>query len=234
MMDLVVVEDADALASRACAAIVDAIRSASRFRLVLAGGSTPKRLYDRLAERADIDWSRVELLWGDDRLVAPTDDASNYRMAREALVDRVAIPPDQVHRIETERGPAAADHYAEIVAGHAFDMVLLGMGTDGHTASLFPTDPASTGAGDVLVTRSPVPPTERVSLSLGAINRAARAILLVAGAAKATRLAEVYGQARMPDDRAHLPAARVRPARLTWLVDHAAAELLPTDGRPQG
>jgi 6-phosphogluconolactonase len=224
-LELIVVPDAAALATAAADRIVSAIAASNKsFRLALAGGSTPKRLYAKLATDERVDWSKVELFWGDERVVPPEHEKSNYRMVREALLDHISISEAQVHRIEVERGAVdAASDYFTLVDERPLDLVLLGMGDDGHTASIFPD---SRDAMGVYVTRSPVPPVERVTLALDVINRAEEALLLVSGDNKAERLAEVYEQwhGRQP---ALLPAARVRPGRLSWLVDEGAATKLP-------
>jgi 6-phosphogluconolactonase len=221
---LVVTPDAEALAEEACRRVADRIGAASeRCRIALAGGSTPKRLYRLLASDESIDWKRVELFWGDERMVPPDHEDSNYRMARQTLIDHVPIPETQVHRIETERGAERARvAYAEQL--EPLDLVLLGMGTDGHTASLFPGGADGDG---VVITESPAPPHERISLGLDVINAAGEVLMLVSGKAKASRFAEVYGD--WQGKRASLPAARVRPKRLVWLLDEAAASELPED-----
>jgi 6-phosphogluconolactonase len=229
-LTVIVVHDDEALADRACEHVIAAAARLrpGPFRLALAGGSTPKRLYERLAARDDIDWSTVEVFWGDERVVPANDANSNYRVARELLLDRVGIPPERVHRIETERGAEdAAAHYGALLGDDPLHLVLLGMGGDGHTASLFPGG-VSTGA-PVLVTTSPVPPAVRVTLSLGSINGAEEVLLMVAGSTKAERLAEARAQQRAPDDPLLLPVARVRPERLTWMVDQEAARFLAID-----
>jgi 6-phosphogluconolactonase len=215
-------------AERVIVAARGAITARGACRLALAGGSTPKRLYALLAaEPAAIDWSRVELFWGDERVVPKDDPASNFRMAQEALLAHVAVAPERVHRIETERGAdAAAAHYREVLGAQPLDVCLLGMGGDGHTASLFPDTPGLQESAGVIVTTSPLPPPERVSLALDVLSAAGEVMVLVAGADKASRLAEAYRQWRAPAT-ATLPVAMVRPARLAWIVDRAAgAELV--------
>lgn len=218
----------------------DAIGRRGRFRLALTGGSTPRDLYARLAVepcRSRIDWSRVEFFWGDDRCVPPDHPESNFRLADELLLSRLAPADSSVHRIQTELGAQrAAEAYAaelrRIFADDTprFDLILLGMGPDGHTASLFPDTPDLTGEGrSVIATLAPRPPRDRISLSLQAINAARRVAFLVQGAGKAEALARVLADRPRADERA-LPAALVRPAggRLYWLVDRAAASRLAT------
>lgn len=224
-LEIVIAKDPEALASLALERLVAA--TGGRLRIALAGGTTPRRLYTRLAGDERIDWSRIEIFFGDERVVAKDDEASNFRMVREALLDHVPIPPENVHRIETERGSAgAARHYRELVSRAPLDLVLLGMGADGHTASLFPRTPGLAEARGVVVTESPVPPKGRVSIALDVINGAREAWLLVSGADKAERLAEVYAEWH-GSPAPELPAAMVRPRRLVWLVDEDAAKRLP-------
>jgi 6-phosphogluconolactonase len=197
-------------------------------RIGLAGGSTPRRLYALLAARNRMDWARVHVYWSDERAVPPDDPASNYRMAREALLDRVPIPPAQVHRIPTELPPdAAAAAYARTLreafpasAPH-FDVLLLGMGADGHTASLFPGALAiHEETRWVVATEAPVAPHARITLTPPALC-ADLTLVLATGAEKAEALRAVHRGPWHPD---RVPAQLVRDA--VWLVDAAAARLL--------
>ena len=203
------------------------------FRLGLAGGSTPRGLYAKLASepcRSRIDWTRVEIFWGDERCVPPDHADSNFRMANELLISRLDIPKESVHRIRGELGPErAAKRYAEeLIAATGedvprFDLVLLGMGDDGHMASLFPDTPDLTAERRMVIpTVSPKSPNERVSLSLRTINAARAVVFLVAGESKAEKLAEVW---KAPEPRSDLPASLVAPerGRLLWLVESEAA-----------
>lgn len=204
--------------------------------IALAGGGTPKPLYLRLAKpdlRSQVDWSRVHLFFGDERHVDPQNPASNYLMARAALIDHVPINLTHVHRIHGEL-PAdeAAAQYAGLLATEGpLDIALCGMGGDGHTASLFPEGPELEDTqATVLVTRSPVSPFTRISMGLPTLNQARYVVLLVSGEGKAQRLAEVYGQL-LSDDAPTLPAAMLRPEshQLHWFVDAGAASQLPPD-----
>jgi len=232
---LVVQADPEAVARAAAEHFVAraalAIEGRGRFRVALAGGSTPRLLYRTLATdgfAARVDWPRVDIFFGDERCVAPDDPASNYAMARESLLDRVGLPPANIHRIEGERAaPEAAADYTRRLGPSPLDQVLLGMGDDGHTASLFPaTRDLQTESRSVVPTTSPKPPPRRVSLSLAAINRAGAVAFLVTGAGKAARLAQVHAQAASSTPT--LPAALVRPTSgdLVWFVDTAAAAQL--------
>ncbi|HUS63289.1 MAG TPA: 6-phosphogluconolactonase [Kofleriaceae bacterium] len=217
--------DAAALAEGAAALIAarlgQALAARARASIALAGGSTPRAMHRRLAGHA-LDWPRVQVYFGDERCVGPDDPASNHRMARESLLDLV---PADVHRIEGERPPEeAAARYADTLApALPLDVVVLGMGDDGHTASLFPDTPEPRAGTLVVATRAPVAPHERVTLTYGAIAAAQTRVLLVSGAGKAARLAEVFAQ--LAAGRPVLPAARVAPA--IWMIDHAAASELP-------
>lgn len=222
----------------------ESITARGRFLVALAGGSTPKRLYQMLAEaplRDEVDWSRVEVFWGDERSVPPDHSDSNYGMATAALLSRVPIPATQIHRPRAEDpdlAGAASDYENEIarVSGStipgpppAFDLVLLGMGGDGHTASLFPHTSALKEI-DCWVVANQVPQlnTWRVTMTYPMLNAARQVIFLVAGADKADRLVEVL---EGPPDLERLPSQGVQPAgQLLWLVDEKAAARLKSAG----
>ena len=233
-----VLDGAEEVARAAAERFVELAQSAvderGRFAVALSGGSTPRRAYELLAGedyRGRVDWPRVHLFFGDERMVPPDDSESNYRMASEALLSHVAIPPENVHRING-LGDALANarlYEDELRAFFnddpwpRFDLVLLGMGDDGHTASLFPgtvaLDEQATWAAANWVEKLRA---YRVSLTAPAINRAAHVIFLVTGANKAEALGEVLGGE--PDPR-RLPSQLIKPldGSLEWLVDKAAA-----------
>jgi 6-phosphogluconolactonase len=167
-----------------------AINEHGQFHFVLAGGKTPARVYDLLAE-GDCDWHQWQLWFGDERCLPLDDPARNSRMVAEHLTERVPIPSSQVHVIPAERGArAAASAYSEDLPGDlCFDLVLLGMGEDGHTASLFPGFDARQEADVLAVFDAPKPPPERVSLSLPRLVHSRYVMLLVTGAAKADAVA---------------------------------------------
>jgi 6-phosphogluconolactonase len=214
-----------------------AIRDRGRFLLVLTGGSTPGGVYERLAtHHADrIDWDGVHVFWGDERCVAPDHPQSNFRLAAETLLRRVPLPGANVHRMPGEEPAerAAARYDAELQRffgaatpaalgerNFSFDLVLLGMGGDGHIASLFPGSPALHAASWATAAEAPPasPIAERVTLTLPAINRARDCLFLVTGAAKREMVRAVL------DGSAALPAASIRPrGRLTWFLDAEAA-----------
>jgi 6-phosphogluconolactonase len=220
----------DELSRAAAAAVVqvaaNAIAQRGRCALVLSGGRTPSPLYRLLAttHRDDVDWARVHLFWGDERWVPATDPLSNFRMTREALLDHVPCPPDQIHPmpVEAESPDAAARQYEHTLrtffgdAGAGPDLLLLGMGSDGHTASLFPQSPAlEERTRWVVPAVAPVEPRQRITLTIPAINRAMNIFLLVAGADKQSAFAEATsGRA----DPRRCPVAMVQPAagNLTW------------------
>jgi len=225
-------------AERVTRAAADAVAAAGRFSIALAGGSTPKALYELLATdayRNRIDWANVEVYFGDERTVPPDHPDSNYRMAREALLAKVPVPESNVHRMRGEIDPEqAAKEYGQLLKDRfgdsGPDMVLLGMGDDGHTASLFPGTPALHEPKHRCVA-NPVPKlnTTRLTMTAPFINRAADVILLVTGASKAARLAEVLEGPRDPD---RLPVQLIQPTtgRLAWLVDVAATGMHANDG----
>jgi 6-phosphogluconolactonase len=217
-----------------------AITSRGRFTVALSGGSTPKRLFELLADkpyRDQVDWPKVEVFWGDERSVPPDNAESNYRMAREAMISKVPLAAEHVHRIEAERADrdqAARDYQATIarvfgVAPNgpppAFDLILLGMGPDGHTASLFPHTTALKETVPWVV-KNFVPKfnTDRLTFTTTLLNRAAHVVFLVAGADKTTVLAEVL---EGPPDRDRLPSQLIKPqGELIWLIDAPAGAQL--------
>ncbi|MCW5852463.1 MAG: 6-phosphogluconolactonase [Anaerolineae bacterium] len=238
MTELHVFPTADALAEAAAEYMVQlahaAVMEQGRFSVALSGGSTPRALHAHLAAeplRSDVDWGRVHVFWGDERCVPPDHPDSNYRMARETLLDHVPIPAGQVHRMPGELPPteAAAAYEAELrsffgAAGEPrFDLALLGMGDDGHTASLFPGT-AALAETERWVAANWVEKlnTWRLTLTVPTINQAANVVFLVAGAGKADRLREVL---RGPYQPTALPSQFIRPiaGRLAWFVDMAAA-----------
>jgi 6-phosphogluconolactonase len=228
------------------AAAREAIAARGRFVTALSGGSTPRALFELLASERfapSVDWSRVHVCWGDERAVPPDANASNYRMAREALLDRVPIPAAQVYRIPSELpAPTAAAAYEETLRtllatssgpprsapGARFDLVLLGMGDNGHVASLFPGLRA-VRENDRWVVAEFVAEVAmwRITLTPIVLNAAAEVLILVSGASKAAMLHRVLDGPVQPD---LLPAQIVAPrdGRLRWLVDADAAALLET------
>jgi len=203
---------AEDVAEDAAADIAEALRDGAR-TLVLTGGTTPQRCYELLAE-LDVEWGRVAVLFGDERCVPPTDPESNYRMVKQLLLDKVS--PATVYRMPAELGPdVGADEYAQVIELVApLDLVILGVGEDGHVASLFPGHPALKAEGLTIgIHDSPKPPPERVTLTLEAIRDAGRVIILATGAGKADAVARAK--------RGEVPAGMIDGAE--WLIDRAAA-----------
>jgi 6-phosphogluconolactonase len=239
---LTIVDDAPALADAAAGAIVDAavtaVAARQRFTVALAGGATPRETYMRLAGvpfAEQVPWDRTWVFFGDERCVPPDHAESNYRMASETLLSKVGIPGERVYRMrgEAEDSEAAAMEYARTLATvfetkrgglPRFDLVLLGVGLDGHIASLFPGSPAAKEIFRTVVAvhaaAARIP--QRLTLTFPAINAAARVIFLVSGAEKAKTLKAALS------DGGLLPAGMVRPTdgTLTWIVDRPAASLL--------
>lgn len=215
----------------------EAIERDGRFAWLLSGGDTPRRLYALLgsSEYGDrIDWTLTHLFWGDERAVPISDPRSNYRMVAETLLSRVEVPGQNLHRIRITASPeeSATEYENELHhffgARPAFHLALLGMGADGHTASLFPGSPAL-GQGERLVVAAAPPPPDaagprRITLTLPALNASESVLFLVTGAAKAPALAAALEGPPDPD----LPAQLVQPASgsVVWLVDRAAAQFL--------
>jgi 6-phosphogluconolactonase len=229
------------------AAAAEAVARRGLFSIALAGGSTPKPLYETLAADQYIEWARWQLFWGDERTVPPDHPESNYRMVERVLLKSLSArrtPPALVARMQGELPPDdAAALYAERLrvlptdplagALPRFDLVLLGMGADGHTASLFPHTPALTES-EKWVAANPVPQldTTRLTLTFPVLNAARHVLFLVSGADKADALRAVL---EGPPDVATYPSQGVRPVagRLTWLIDaDASAALASTTQDP--
>jgi 6-phosphogluconolactonase len=246
-------------------AAAEAITARGRFRVALSGGSTPRRVYELLATDAfkkRVDWEHLDIFWGDERCVPADDRDSNYRMTAEALLRRISVPAANIHRVPTEISPPA--RVAEAYEGEIrrsfggppalprFDLIYLGLGTNGHTASLFPHSPALKEASRLVLAdfvAEVIPPQQaknrlagdpghawRISMSAPLLNRGRTVAFLVAGREKAQVLREVLLGPREPDA---LPAQlivledKVPEGKLLWLVDRAAAALMPASGGKQ-
>lgn len=229
----------------------NALAVRERFRVALSGGSTPKHLYGLLSKppfSREVPWHQVEFFWGDERAVPPDHPDSNYRMASEALLTKLAIPGAHIHRMPAERpdqDAAARDYQVEIarVFGAspdgdppAFDLVLLGMGADGHTASLFPdTEALKEAVRWVVANYVPKLASHRLTLTARILNNAACVLFLISGQDKAEALAQVL---EGPADPERFPAQLIHPSsgRIMWLVDAGAASKLtnpePTSRKP--
>lgn len=239
---VVVLDTPEELARRAAvefqSSTAAVIGNTGRFAVALSGGSTPKAMLMALATpefAAPIDWARVHVFWSDERCVPPDRPESNYAMARGALLSRVAIPSENVHRMPGEVEPeAGAREYDETLRAFfgtfppRFDLIYLGLGPDGHTASLFPNtealDVTDAACAANRVVGNPVAPW-RLTFTYPAINAARAVVFLVEGDAKASIVAEVL---RGPCDLRRLPSQGVNPSNgtLTWLLDAAAAARL--------
>ena len=224
----------------ACAEqVAQALKSTSdgqTMTIALSGGSTPRRMHEILAQRPHIDWSRVHVFWGDERTVPPDHEESNFRMAKESLLDRVSIPENQIHRMAGEKDPdVAAQEYEQKIGAvfgvrppnmPRFDVVLLGMGADGHTASLFPgTDALKVHDHYAVANHVPQQNTDRLTLTFPVLNSARLVIFMVAGADKADAVQRcLEGSKDVP------PAGQVQPAdgQCRWLLDSEAATRLTT------
>jgi 6-phosphogluconolactonase len=236
--------DLESLSRAAAVLLVEqanlAVAARGRFSVALAGGATPRRTYELLAAaplKDQAPWDRLHVFWGDERCVPGNDSRSNARLARAAWLDRVPIPTGQIHPMNCAADPAAAARQYEAQLREFFagqpprlDLVLLGLGDDGHTASLFPGAPvlaeAERWAAAVYVAEQDL---YRVTLTAPLINQAELVVFLVAGDAKAGVLREVL---LGPRDPARLPAQLIQPqpGELRWLVDLAAAGSLAQDG----
>ena len=221
---LVVVDTAEEAARRTAQLLAAAARAGGN--IALSGGSGTERAYELAAELEPV-WSSVEVWWGDDRCVPPDDELSNYRMAKEALLDRLAVPPAAVHRIEGELDPAeAADRYDRALQGVRLDLNLLGIGPDGHTASLFPNAPTLDVRNRLAVAAEPElePFVPRVTLTVPANSAAAHVVFVVTGAAKADAARRAF--AGPPDPGTPASLVRSESGRTTAILDAEAASEL--------
>ena len=243
--EIEIVTDAEALYRAGAAEFVrqarEAVGAQGTFTVALSGGSTPKGLYGLLATdptlRAQVPWDNIHVFWGDERHVPPDDAESNYRMANEAMLSKVPIPPANVHRIKSEHAEAsqAAEAYEQTLraffrlsAGQLprFDLVFLGLGPEGHTASLFPGTKALHEERRLVVSNWVGKfYTDRMTMTPPVLNNAACVIFLVSGEDKALALKAVLEGPHEPEQ---LPAQLIHPSRgrLLWLIDRSAAKLL--------
>jgi len=229
--------DAGALANSAALLFIDSFEKAvlekGFFSALLSGGATPLALYSLLSSKEyshRVQWDKAHFFWGDERCVPPDSPESNFNAARESLLTRINIPPENIHRIKGELAPmdAASDYEQELVsffglndgAPHPFDLALQGLGKDGHTLSLFPGTKALEET-ERLVVANFVPTLDawRITLTFKAVQEAKKAVFLVSGKEKAAVLKEVF-------DGKDLPAGRLRAKELFWLVDSEAAMFL--------
>jgi len=208
------------------------------FSVALSGGNTPRQLYETLvtsSHRDKVDWNKVHFFWGDERFVPPDDSESNFQMAQATLLSQLDVPPRNIHCVPTVgiTPEKAAEQYSQTITSFfgaflpRFDLILLGLGPDGHTVSLIPEHPcnvdADSGTGPVVVVKdSPKPPPIRLTLTLKSINHAANIIFLVTGNDKAGIIHKVLQQR---EAGSLLPAQQVQPTdgTLVWLLDEDAA-----------
>ena len=243
--ELRVYGDAEQLARGAAELFItvaeESIRTRGRFRVALSGGSTPRRMYELLGTDVfsrRVDWDRVDLFWGDERYVGPDNLNSNYRMTADALLQRIVIPGRNVHRVRTDLVPptAAASAYATEIRNcfqdasslPQFDLIFLGLGTNGHTASLFPHSPVLREQTHLVVAAFVAEVNMwRITMTAPLLNRGRTVAFLVEGSGKAEVLRSVLVGARDPE---HLPAQLIVPeGNLLWLADEAASLALRAD-----
>jgi 6-phosphogluconolactonase len=219
--------------AQACAELLCSI-AAEGGHLVMTGGSTPRVAYE-MAAASGVDWSGATLWFGDERCVAPSDELSNYGMVKESLLDRLSGGQPTVHRMEGELGPdAAAESYERELAAAGppeFDLVLLGLGPDGHLASLFPNQPSLSVRERLVVGVHEAglePFVPRVSMTLPVLGSGKRVVFLVSGQSKAGAAAAAFGPDAKPDPR--VPASMLAPfaSELTVLLDPPAATGVPS------
>ena len=236
--NVLILSEANAVAEEAARRFVEIAREdrARPFSVALSGGSTPQRFYRRLTEspyREQIAWHSLQLFFADERFVPANDAESNFRMVRETLLDHVPLADTNVHAAPTTAATPedCARLYARTIRAFfgdvppRFDLIILGMGPDGHTASLFPGRKLIADDWVIAVLDAPKPPPTRISFTLDLINQAHQILFLVTGKDKAEALASIHKAGEF-DDR--LPAGKVKPiaGSLTWLVDQDAARLL--------
>lgn len=222
-VELVVVDDEKEAAAVAAERLARAAREGGN--VVLTGGSTPELAYEEAAKR-ERDWSRTSLWWGDERCVPPEHEYSNYGMAKRALLDRIQQPPAAVHRIKGELGKeAAAADYDRQLGAETLDLILLGMGADGHVASLFPNAPTLRAQERVLPAEAQLEPfVDRVTLSIPALGAGRELLFLITGEAKAEAARRAFRAE--PSDATPASLVRSNDGRTTAILDRAAAAKL--------
>jgi 6-phosphogluconolactonase len=234
-----IAESPDNLARGVGRMLVSMVRNSGqgRFDIALSGGTTPGILFDQLAsEYVGLpEWQRIHLWWGDERCVSPGEDESNFRMAHERLISRVPVPNANIHRIRGEADPVSeASRYADEIRKSlsmrgewpVFDLILLGMGDDGHTASIFPDRMDLISSDSICaVAVHPVSGQKRITLTGNVINNASQVIIMVGGRRKANIVSRVMNNA---DQASALPVFHIQPkyGRLTWFLDSEAAALV--------
>jgi len=232
-----ILSDLEAISHEAASLFVSTSRNSiatrKKFAVAISGGSTPRRLYTLLGSssyRDQVDWQKVHFFWADERCVPKEDEASNFKVAFDRLLSKVPVPDGHIHRIKGEEEPekAAGDYEADIrkffgVSGFpVFDLVLLGMGEDGHTASLFSGSKSLEETARLAVAvYLDKPNRNRITLTLPVLNNAAQILFLLAGKSKAAVLSEILSDG---EKKREFPAGRIRPVKgkVTWLIDREA------------
>lgn len=242
-MQITIYSDIETLSHEAARSVVriaqEAIAKHGRFTIALSGGSTPKKLYALLAEEpycSEIDWSLVDIFWSDERCVPPDDTESNYHLAQQVMLSKIPLPASQVHRMPAEQGDRDAASLAYTIEMKnvfgvgtgipAFDLIQLGMGPEGHTASLFPHQASLHEQQRLIMPVSvPKPPPPRLTFTPRLLNEARHVLFLVTGAEKADAVRAVLEGDFQPEE---YPAQIVQPPKgeVTWMLDTAAAAKL--------
>ena len=233
-MELKVYKNKQEVAKAFSAFLAERISQASKFTVALSGGSTPKIVFDHLAEHyAHLDWRKVHFFWGDERCVPPNHNESNYKMTVDHLLDHITIPEENIHRIKGENGPTEEatrygaelnKHLTEVAGIPQFDLVILGMGSDGHTASIFPHEIDLWGSeNNCVVAIHPDSGQRRISLTGKVINNAKEVAFLVTGPDKQEKVSAILSKSEASNN---YPASLVNPesGKLHWFVDDAAYE----------
>jgi len=233
-----ILSDLEAISHEAAFLFVNASRNSiagrTKFAVAISGGSTPRRLYTLLSSSPycdQVDWQKIHFFWADERCVSKEDEASNFKTVFDRLLSKVPVPDGHIHRIKGEEDPekAARDYEADIreffgTSGMpVFDLVLLGMGEEGHTASLFPGSKwLEETARLAVAVYLDKPNRNRITLTLPVLNNAAQILFLVAGSSKAAVLSEILSD---KEKKKEFPAGRIRPVqgKVTWLIDQEAA-----------
>ncbi|GMN09198.1 6-phosphogluconolactonase [Croceitalea sp. MTPC9] len=236
-MKVKVYKDKQEVAQEFSSYFADLVKDKEAFHVALSGGSTPKIVFDVLALEygTKIDWSKIHFYWGDERCVPPTDEQSNYRMTVDHLFSKIDVPKENIHRVLGENDSLGeAMRYSNLLeinldrveAVPQFDLVILGMGDDGHTASIFPHEIDLWNAQEhCVVATHPDSGQERVSINGNVINTAKDVVFLVTGVGKAEKVDEIHNRKEGYDQ---YPASLVKPksGNLTWFMDEAAADAL--------
>lgn len=239
-MELKIYKDKSEVAKEFSSYLVNFLSGKGLVHIALSGGSTPKIIFDTLASdyANKIDWSKIHFYWGDERCVPPTDDQSNYKMTVDHLFSKIDMPEENIHRVLGENNPTGeAMRYANLLEINLdrvdeipqFDLVILGMGDDGHTASIFPHEIALWNAEDhCVVATHPDSGQERVSINGKVINKSKEVAFLVTGESKAEKVTEIINKA---GNYKTYPASLVNPQsdKLVWFLDQSAAAGITKD-----